>query len=152
MEVNARAAAPKPYIPGMRTTAPGGSKIVVLYDGLCRFCTGSAKKLQRLGGKSRLETVSFQEEGVLERFPGIGYDALMKRMHVVMPDGRVFAGAEAVTRVLAALPVVGPLAFGYYVPGIRQLAELTYDTIAKNRYRIAGKSGACEGGTCHLHT
>ncbi len=136
----------------MRTTAPGGSKIVVLYDGLCRFCTGSAKKLQRLGGKARIEAVSFQEDGVLERFPDIGYDALMKRMHVVMPDGRVFAGAEAVMRVLAAVPVVGALAFGYYVPGVRQLADLAYDTIAKNRYRIAGKAGACEGGTCHLHT
>jgi predicted DCC family thiol-disulfide oxidoreductase YuxK len=131
----------------MRTTAPGGSRIIVLYDGLCRFCTGSAKKLARLAGKRRIETVSFQDEGVLERFPDIGYDALMKRMHVVMPDGRVFAGAEAVTRVIAALPIVGALAFGYYVPGIRQLANVAYDAVARNRYRIAGKSGAC-----HLHT
>jgi predicted DCC family thiol-disulfide oxidoreductase YuxK len=136
----------------MRTTAPGGSRIIVLYDGLCRFCTASAKKLARLAGKDRVETVSFQEDGVLARFPELSYDALMKRMHVVLPDGRVFAGAEAVTRVVAALPIVGPLAFGYYVPGIRQLAEVVYDAVAKNRYRIAGKSGACDGGTCHLHT
>lgn len=140
-------------VAGMRTTPPGGSKIVVLYDGQCRFCTSSAKKLVRLAGKSRVDTLSFQDEGVIERFPGLTYDALMKRMHVVTPDGRVYAGAEAVTRVLAELPIMGKLAFGYYVPGIRQLAELAYDTVAKNRYRIAGKSGTCdEGGTCHLHT
>ncbi len=101
-------------------------------------------------GKSRVELVSFQEEGVLARFPGLTYDACMERMHVVRPDGRVFAAAEAVARAVVLLPVVGWLGFLYYVPGVRQLAELGYRVVAKNRYRIAGRE-ECDGGTCHLH-
>ena len=75
----------------------------------------------------------------------------MQRLHVVRPDGRVFAGAEAVARSMTLLPVVGWLAFLYYVPGVRQLAEAAYRIVAKNRYRIAGRTGECDGGTCSLH-
>ncbi len=75
----------------------------------------------------------------------------MVRMHVVRPDGRVFAGAEAVMRAIARVPVLGWPAFVYYVPGIRQLAELVYRYVAKNRYRLFGRVESCDGGTCHLH-
>ncbi len=133
----------------MTTTPPGGSRILVLYDGQCRFCTRSANELASLRGHDKLELLSFQDEGVLDRFPGVTYDACMKRLHVVFPDGRVYAGAEAVTRVVAGIPVVGLPAYVYYVPGIRQLSEAVYDLVAKNRYKIAGRD--CDGGTCKLH-
>lgn len=133
----------------MKTTPPGGERILVLYDGHCRFCTASAKQLVSLRGERHLELLSFQEPGVLERFPGLTHEACMKRLHVVFPDGRVYAGAEAVTRVVATLPVLGLPAYLYYVPGIRQASEAIYDLVAKNRYKIAGRD--CDGGTCHLH-
>jgi predicted DCC family thiol-disulfide oxidoreductase YuxK len=101
-------------------------------------------------GARRVELVSFQDEGVLGRFPGVSHEACMQRMHVVRPDGRVFAAAEAVARALTLLPLVGWVGFLYYVPGVRQLAELGYRVVAKNRYRIAGREG-CDNGTCSLH-
>jgi len=141
------------------TTAPGGARWIALYDGHCVFCTRQAKELERIVGPKRVELVSFQDEGVLGRFPGVSYEACMKRLHVVRPDGRVFAGAEAVARAVALLPIVGWVAFLYYVPGVRQLAEWAYGVVARNRYRIAGKNAKngengkseCEGGTCSLH-
>ena len=48
----------------------------------------------------------------------------MKKMHVVTADGRVYAGAAAFARILASIPLVGWLAYVYYVPGIKQLADL----------------------------
>jgi predicted DCC family thiol-disulfide oxidoreductase YuxK len=134
----------------MRTTAPGGTKLIALYDGACRICTREAERLARLG-RDRVETRSFQEPGALEPFPGLTHDECMKRLHVVAPDGKVFTGAEAVARIVATLPVVGALAYGYYVPGVRQLSERAYDRVAKNRYRFGRADEACEGGTCHLH-
>jgi predicted DCC family thiol-disulfide oxidoreductase YuxK len=133
------------------TTSPGGRRWIVLYDGQCRFCTAQAKRLVRIVGKSRVEPVSFQDEGVLARFPGVPHEACMQRMHIVRPDGRVFAGAESVARAMTLVPIVGWMAFLYYVPGIRQLAELAYRYVAKNRYRLFGRTEACDGGTCHLH-
>jgi predicted DCC family thiol-disulfide oxidoreductase YuxK len=126
--------------------------LVVLYDGHCTFCTAGAERLRRFAKQGALELVSFQDEGVLARFPSVSYDAAMKRMHVVEkePGGRTFAGAAAVARVLETLPALRPLAALYRVPGLRHLADATYDFIARNRYRFAKKT-VCDGGTCHLH-
>jgi predicted DCC family thiol-disulfide oxidoreductase YuxK len=134
----------------MRTAPPGGTKLIALYDGACRFCAREAKRLARLGG-DRLETRSFQAPGALDAFPGLTHDACMKRLHVVAPDGAVFTGAEAFARIVATVPIVGALAYGYYVPGVRQLSEWAYDRFAKNRYRFGKTDEACDGGTCHLH-
>jgi len=148
-----------PYIRGMQTTAPGGSRLIALYDGQCRICTREAKRLARLARKETVETRSFQDEGALDAFPGITHEAAMKRIHVVSPDGRVFPGAEGVARLATRIPIVGALAWLYYVPGLRQLAELGYRLVAKYRYRfgVVGPKGGrrpedkCDTGTCHLH-
>ena len=125
--------------------------MIVLFDGSCRFCTRSAHSLKRTFG-ARVALKNFQEPGALDPYPTVTHEAAMKRMHVVLPDGRIFAGAEAFARIAAAsTPVVGWLAYGYYIPGVRQIADWTYDFVARNRYRLMGKQEACDGGTCHLH-
>jgi predicted DCC family thiol-disulfide oxidoreductase YuxK len=135
-----------------RTRAPGGTRLVVLYDGNCRFCTRSAKGLARRFGPSKVSAVSFQDDGVLDGYPGVSYDACMKKMHVIDPEGRVYAGAAAVARVVRTVPVLGLFAYLYHIPGVRQLAELAYSFVAKNRYKLFGKTDKCDpGGTCHLH-
>jgi len=126
---------------------------VILYDGYCIFCTASAKRLQRWGRRDQIEIRSFQENGVLDEYPSISYQAAMKEMHVVSPEGVIYKGAEAVVRVLATRRIAGWLAYAYYLPGLHQLIDATYRTIAKNRYRILGRTGVvCDEGTCHLHT
>jgi predicted DCC family thiol-disulfide oxidoreductase YuxK len=103
-------------------------------------------------GADRLDIRSFQRPEVLASYPGVSHDACMKSMHVVLPDGRVFRAAEAIVRALVFVPVLGVFAFVYYVPLVRQLVDLGYWLIAKNRYRILGRTDRCEvGGTCHLH-
>jgi predicted DCC family thiol-disulfide oxidoreductase YuxK len=125
--------------------------MTVLYDGDCRFCTRSAHTLQRRFRRAHVGLRNFQEAGALEPYPSITHAAAMKRMHLVLGDGRIFAGAEAVARIVATVPVLGWLAWLYYVPGIRQLADLGYALVAKYRYRLFGKTEKCDGGTCHLH-
>jgi predicted DCC family thiol-disulfide oxidoreductase YuxK len=125
--------------------------MTVLYDGACRFCTSSAQSLRRWMGTDRVALADFQAPGVLEGYPSISRDACIKRMHVVMPNGRIFAGAEAFARMLATLRWVGWAAWVYYVPGLRQLANVTYDIIARNRYRLFGRTEDCEEGKCRLH-
>ncbi len=125
--------------------------MTVLYDGSCRFCTRSAHLVQRRFGRERVALRNFQEAGALEPYPSVTHEAAMKKMHVVMPDGRVFAGAEAFARILAASSRLGRLALLYYVPGVRQLADLGYWLVARYRYRLMSRSEPCEDGTCHLH-
>jgi predicted DCC family thiol-disulfide oxidoreductase YuxK len=135
-----------------RTTPPG--RHVVLFDGLCKICTAGAKKLLALARPGAIELVNFQEPGALDRFPGISLEACMRQMYLVTPEGRVYGGFEAAVRALATRPVLGLLAWVYYLPGLRQLCDLVYRLIAANRYRLMGKAvaaGECEGGTCAMH-
>jgi predicted DCC family thiol-disulfide oxidoreductase YuxK len=125
--------------------------MTVLYDGECRFCTRSAHTIQRRFGRDRVTLENFQEPGALQRHPGVTHAAAMRKMHVVTTDGRIFAGAEAIARIVATVRFVGWLAYLYYVPGIKQLADLGYALIARYRYKLFGRSEACDGGTCHLH-
>lgn len=78
----------------------------------------------------------------------------MKQMYLVTPEGKIYGGFEAAVQALATRSIVGKLAFAYYLPGVRQLCDLLYATIAKHRYRIMGKAvadGDCAEGTCALH-
>jgi predicted DCC family thiol-disulfide oxidoreductase YuxK len=125
--------------------------MTMLYDGDCRFCTRSAHVIQRRFGRAGVALRNFQEAGALDAYPAITHDAAMKRMHVVLGDGSVHAGAAAAARIAMTVPVVGWLAYLYYVPGLRQLADLGYALVARYRYRLLGRTEVCEGGTCHLH-
>jgi protein-S-isoprenylcysteine O-methyltransferase Ste14/predicted DCC family thiol-disulfide oxidoreductase YuxK len=142
----------EPPIAAERTSPPG--RTIVIYDGHCKFCVPGAKQLAQLAKPGSVELVSFQEPRALERFPGINYDACMRMMYLVTPDGRVYGGFEAAVRAVATRPIWGWIAYGYYLPGVRLLFDTAYAIIAANRYRIMGKAvaaGECEDGTCSLH-
>jgi predicted DCC family thiol-disulfide oxidoreductase YuxK len=135
-----------------RTTAP--QHHVVLYDGLCRFCTAQVQNLLKLARPGAIELVDFQQPGVLDRFPGLTHDICMQAMCLVTPDGKIVRGFEAAVQAVATRPVLKYLANLYYIPGIRQLLDWLYRVIARNRYRIMGKTVSDEGcasGTCALH-
>lgn len=123
----------------------------MLYDGHCRFCTQAAKKFARRLGPARVKTVNFQDDGVLASFPGLTHEACMKKMQVITPDGKVYAGAGAVARLLRSFRFVGWVTYLYYVPLLKQLVDLLYALIAKYRYKLFGKAACEPGGTCHLH-
>ncbi|HLJ93147.1 MAG TPA: DUF393 domain-containing protein [Gemmataceae bacterium] len=128
-------------------------RAVVLYDGHCTLCTRGARKLLALARPGAVEAVNFQEPGALVPFPGLTHEACMQAMILVAPDGRRFRGFEAAVRAVATRPVLGWIAYTYYLPGIRQLCDRLYAWVAANRYRLLGKTvtDACTDGTCSLH-
>jgi predicted DCC family thiol-disulfide oxidoreductase YuxK len=129
-----------------RTNPPGRG--VILYDGHCAFCARQARRLSWWARATELELRSFHDDGALEPFSCLTYADCMRALQLVTADGRTYEGMEAVVRVVAGR-LVGRPALIYYVPGIRQLCDALYRLIARNRYRIAGRT--CDDGTCHLH-
>jgi predicted DCC family thiol-disulfide oxidoreductase YuxK len=126
----------------------------VLYDGACRFCTAGMRRLLVWARRGAIEPVDFQQPGALDRFPGLTHDACMRQMHLVTPAGKVYGGFEAVVHAVMTRPILGWLAMGYYLPGLRQLFDAVYSWIAARRYRLLGKkvaAGECPTGTCALH-
>ncbi|HJL17012.1 MAG TPA: DUF393 domain-containing protein [Sandaracinaceae bacterium LLY-WYZ-13_1] len=137
------------FAPGARPDEP-----VVLYDGHCRFCKSQMRNLLRFARPGALAPVDFQDPDQLARFEGLSHDRCMEAMHLVLPDGRVYRGMEAAVRAVLTRPVLGAVAWLYYLPGLRQLLDAIYRAIAKRRYRLAGRRIAeegCDGGTCAVH-
>jgi len=116
--------------PGRRVAQPP-ARPLVLYDGECGFCkTWIDRWRERSGGA--VDYAASQE--VAARFPEISGTEFSESVQLVLPDGRVFAGAEAVARLLALPPGRGIfLAILRRVPGARALAELAYRGIASHR-------------------
>lgn len=123
-------------------------KHALLFDGRCNFCRRQLERLLSIARPGGIEPVDFQAPGALDRFPGLTYEACMQAMHLVTPQGQVYRGFEAAVHAVATRPIVGKLAYFYYVPGIRQICDRFYAWIAARRYRLAGE---CPSGTCSLH-
>ena len=88
----------------------------------------------RLAGPRAVEALDLHEPGRLELFPGLTHEECKRTMHLVMADGRVYRGAEAVARTLMTRRVLGLFARAYYIPVLRSLSDMLYRFIAKRRY------------------
>src|SRR2546427_6419387 len=77
-----------------RAPMTGPERPTLIYDGECGMCRALVARLAVWDREHRIALVPFQDEAVVTRF-GIGLPALAAAMHLVLPDGRVSAGADA---------------------------------------------------------
>jgi predicted DCC family thiol-disulfide oxidoreductase YuxK len=127
-------------------------KPVLIYDGRCRFCVAQADRLARwTGGRVRLE--SFRDPGVIEKYPGLTAERCEEAIQLVMPNGRIAGGAEAIARALRLRPLLAPVGFLYEAPLLRPLLDWGYRVVARNRFRIGGSTDEepCGDEACRLH-
>jgi predicted DCC family thiol-disulfide oxidoreductase YuxK len=89
---------------------------------------------------------SFRNEGVLDDFPGLSEEICERAIQLVRPDGKVFSGLNGIVRLLSQKPL-GKVALIYFLPILKQLSDLAYAGVAKNRYRFNGK-GTCTDLAC----
>jgi predicted DCC family thiol-disulfide oxidoreductase YuxK len=110
----------------------GNAGPTVIYDGECGICQQSVDLLKRWDREQVLRYVPFQDEAAVARFR-IALPALAAAMHLVLPDGRVFAGADAAPELLRLLPGKRWLAMWFRIPGVMPLARRVYAWIAARR-------------------
>lgn len=104
----------------------------LIFDGECGMCRRAVERLRRWDREHRLRYVPFQDEEAI-RHLDLSLPALAAAMHLVLPDGRVFAGADAVPELGRLLPGKRWWALGFAVPGVRPVARRVYARIARNR-------------------
>lgn len=121
---------------------------VLIYDGRCTFCERQSARLMRWVRRDSLVRVSFHEPGVLERYPALTREQCDRAMQLVLPDGRIVAGARAVAEAIRLRRRIGWMANVYYLPGLRWMIDRGYDWIARHRYRLAGGRAVCSNGSC----
>jgi predicted DCC family thiol-disulfide oxidoreductase YuxK len=104
---------------------------LILYDGDCGFCRFWVARW-RIVTRGALDFAPAQQEA--DRFPQITPEAAARAIQLVMPQGEVFSGAEAVFRTLANAPEERwKLALYRRLPGFRPLSEWVYALVARHR-------------------
>lgn len=105
----------------------------LIYDGECGICQRSVAILKRWDREHVLRFVPFQEGAAVARF-GIALPALAAAMHLILPDGRVYSGADAVPVLLRLFPRRRWLVPLFWIPGVLRIARRLYAWIARRRH------------------
>jgi glyoxylase-like metal-dependent hydrolase (beta-lactamase superfamily II)/predicted DCC family thiol-disulfide oxidoreductase YuxK len=115
------------------------------YDDQCEVCQAGVAWLRRLdGGRGRIEPVPLSAGLEADGLPGLDGDALLRRLHVRAPDGRLYVGAAAVAVLARLFRPTAPLGWLAQRPGLAAVAAGGYDWIARHRYGLS----RCRGGAC----
>ncbi len=118
-------------------------KPLLLFDGDCGFCRRWVERWKSLTG-DRVDYAPSQEAG--SRFPEISAEEFRRSVQLVLPDGRVFEGAEAVFVSLSFAPRRKWLLAVYRnVPGFAPVSEAAYRLIARHRTAASAATSALWG-------
>jgi predicted DCC family thiol-disulfide oxidoreductase YuxK len=114
---------------------------VILYDGVCIFCSRWIRFVANrdLGHRFRFTAIQSEYGRRLARYAGINPDD--PDTNAVIHGGRTLLKSDAALTVLSTLPGWRWTAGLFKVP--RRLRDPIYNQIARNRYRIFGRSDAC---------
>ena len=123
------------------------SQSVIVYDGECRFCQWSVRRIQKVDTKGRFEYLPRQTEGVDERFPVLAQSDFNTGLRLIS-EGEVEVGADAVYEIYRHLPPYHLIAWVYRLPLLRQLFRASYALIARNRHRFGRIQ--CETESCAI--
>jgi predicted DCC family thiol-disulfide oxidoreductase YuxK len=104
---------------------------LVIYDGDCDYC-GLWISRWRKRLRDKLDFAPFQE--VWEQYPYIPRDNFSGAVHLIMPDGTAYSGAEAVFSISKAVGQPSLVWWLYrHFPGIAPITERGYKFVASHR-------------------
>lgn len=116
--------------------------VVVLFDGVCNFCSDAVRFLIPRDPAGRLRFAALQSETGREARARFGLDPDDLETMVVVEGERVFVKSAAALRVMRHMAAPWPLlSLLWWVP--RPLRDWAYDRFAANRYRWFGQSEQC---------
>ncbi len=121
--------------------APGEIEGLIVFDGVCVFCARWVGFVLEHDRARRFRFATIQSatgRAIADRY---GIDSEAPETNAVILDGRIWFKSGAALKVLGALPATRVLGGLSAVP--RRLRDPLYDLIARNRYRLFGRSEQC---------
>ncbi len=115
---------------GLRVASPP-ERPLAIFDGDCGFCRLWIARWKARTG-SKVDYAPSQE--VAARFPEISRERFARAVQLVLPDGEVLEGAEAVLALSGETPGSGAALAAYRrLPGLAPLLDLAYRLVASHR-------------------
>ena len=102
----------------------------LIFDDGCGLCQRGVWLLRRFDWFKTITLVPLSNAADLLVEHSITTEAMMKAMHLVTSDGRVFAGAEAVREFGIRMPLLFPLALAMRLGFVLRLAKWVYKKIS----------------------
>lgn len=133
--------------------------VTALFDGHCVICQSTRRVIKALDWMNRVEFLDLHAKtAVNARYPEMDHEAMMGEIHVITPEGRVFAGFDGTRRMLREVPLGFPVWALLQLPGMNWLGPKIYAFIARNRYAINRLFGVeldnndadCVDGVCKI--
>ena len=111
---------------------------VLIYDAECPVCRAAADWIRRNAeAPDTFELLPCRSEETRSRFPAIAEAACLQAMHLVLPDGTIFAGEEALPEIVRRTRRYRQAAVLFRLPGAGILSRFLYRAFADRRHRIA---------------
>jgi predicted DCC family thiol-disulfide oxidoreductase YuxK len=123
----------------------------LVYDRDCELCLWAQGNIARWDRRGRIRYLAFQDPEFKEWFPDLDREdpgglwpkgEPPRAMLFIDGRSRVRVGMEAFRSMLPQLAGGRLLAIVFHVPGVPWLAARFYDWLARNRYRLFGRSGS----------
>ncbi len=131
-------------------------KPIVVYDGECRFCIWSVRRMKKKDKRSQFDYLPRQTQGIEAHFPKLASSDFNTGMRLLVGKEDIYVGADAVYQIYRRLPPFHLFAWFvpragftlYRVPVLNLIFRVGYALIARYRY-LSGRV-ACDTGTCEL--
>lgn len=124
--------------------AAPGVEDLILFDGDCVLCSRAAHFVHRHDAAHRFKFVAVQSDYGRALAARFGIDVDNPETNVAVLDAVAHFKSEAALAVLAALPRWRWTRLARALPP--SLRNWVYDRIARNRYRMFGRSARCWAG------
>jgi len=120
----------------------GPDERLLVFDGVCRLCSGWARFVLRYDHERRLTLTTVQSDTGQKILTELGLDKIAPESIVFIENGTAHFESDAIFRI------VGHLAPAWRVLLILRVIPLSwrdwvYLKIARNRYRLFGKRNIC---------
>jgi predicted DCC family thiol-disulfide oxidoreductase YuxK len=114
------------------------SRPVLLYDTGCRLCRAAARLVVALDHSEALGLVGLGDEPAAALLEQVPEENRLLSVRLVLPDGELLSGGDAVLETLARLPATRPLAVLAHALHAQSAMERLYKLVARHRDRFGG--------------
>ena len=112
---------------------------IVLFDGICNLCNASVRFITRHDKNNTIQFASLQSETAKQLLLKMNIDSQKIDSIIFISNEKMFIKSGAaieIVKLLHGFPRL--LKYFQFIP--RPIRDFVYDLIAKNRYRLFGKS------------